>query len=251
MILLIRLQTVLTQIDIGVHMKKKSKWYKILVNFFKSNNTYRYIKIIFILISSISLIITFSRGVLRINKLIYKNEDKFYQHNVSNAENKVELSVLNELDQNDLNIAAIESIESILNNNELDLNNNTDLKKIEERIQKVDNTIIDIKNDIEMLNSKIEDNNNENVIAALITGLFSIIVPLLSLIGQILINKREKNPQSIIIESVANNVYMELRKISYKDNIMDNENVLLVNGNKYESIKVIRKGKKFYKSKRA
>lgn len=236
-------------------MKNEKKLHNTFINFIKEKFNIKYIKVILMNVSAISIIISISYGAYIITKLMNAGEKKrdiiTFEHAAIENNNDIMYSYITDGNNKNNFISNNEVTEPNINNEELPKVLYNDLEEIISRIEKIDDTTVSIKKDTEMLNNKIEDNNFENVFAAIITGIFSMIVPLLSLVVQIIIYKREKIPQSIIIEEYHNKVYMELRKISNRDRVMDNENILLVNENKYEVIKIIERGKKFYMSKEA
>lgn len=117
------------------------------------------------------------------------------------------------------------------------------IDEIKDQIDKINNITVDMKEEIDSLNNVVKHNNYENIVASLITGIFSIIVPIISLLYQFLYSKQSTYPQNIIIESPFDNVYMELNKISHRNKFINEDTILLINENRYEVIKLEKKSK--------
>ncbi len=213
-----------------------------------SKDKYVYQKFLFIGLTIISLAISIPNGINYINNLIKDNAKKTYEIKIENnqtnnsGEYNSIISNNNETDDNQINTNINYENEST---NNVELNNNSILHNIEREIKNILTIANETKNDVQKINNSLKGDNTNSIILAIISGIFSIIVPIISLLGQIIISKRISSPEIIIIESANDNIYMQLKKVSYKEKFINREEVLLINGGRYEIIKFSQKEKKY------
>lgn len=209
---------------------------------------YIYLKFLFIGLTIISLAISIPSGIKYINSSIRDNTKKTYaiemEYNQTNNLGEYNNIISNNNEAYDNKIDTNINYKNESTNN-VELNNNNILRNIERKIENILTITNETKNDVQKMNKSLEGNNTNSIILAIIPGIFSIIVPIISLLGQIIIGKRISSPEIIIIESANDNIYMQLKKISYKEKFINREEVLLINGGRYEIIKFSQNRKKY------
>lgn len=202
-------------------------------------------KIIIINILLISLTLTLPRAIRIINNLNSDREEIINEsYNIANINDKNDIiqqyymMSMNYLELYEKIIREENLNNTTASNNNITSSDKIDISEIKEHLNEISKITESLEDDIDSLNKIIKHNNNENITETIITSISTLIVPIITLLYELLTYKKSTPPQNIIIESASDSVYMKLNKVSYCNNFIKDEAIVLVNGVRFEIVKM-------------